>query len=136
MQNIRVFVVFHFYISKLCTCMCKEVIYMYVHFKYILHLCMYMNLRFFFKLILLIFMFIYQYHFYYANWTKLVNTTCSMYNYHIYVLVLHFILNTCIIIHVSMCIIYQINYFKKKIVGFYNTCIKNAVFTNVDITAG
>lgn len=45
MQNIRVFVVFHFYISKLC--MCKEVIYMYVHFKYILHLCMYMNLRFF-----------------------------------------------------------------------------------------
>lgn len=27
--------------------MCKEVIYMYVHLKYILHLCMYMNLRVF-----------------------------------------------------------------------------------------
>lgn len=38
--------------------------------------------------------------------------------------VLHFILNTCIIIHVSMCMIYRINYFKKKIVGFLNTCIK------------
>lgn len=47
-----------------------------------------------------------------------------MYNYYIYVFVLYFILNICIIIYVSMCMIYRINYFKKKIVGFLNICIK------------
>lgn len=63
-----------------------------------------------------------------------------MYIYHIYVHVLHFILNTCITtcIHVStcMCMLYQINYFKRELLDFTVHVLKNAFVKNVGIRTG